>query len=182
MGRTPDNVAKFNAAMADLTRVVTPAILRCYDFSGLSHLMDVGGGSGELLGAIARQNPNLRGTVFDLPRCAAAVRACGTLAAGRYPRRSDASRKRATQSGARTSRTATARGWQADRRREARRRVEPRNRRRRGKSRARPRERRKSSREASARAEANSMISNEVLWLLQLELESRSRHVSGALN
>ena len=70
MGRTPGNVAKFNAAMTDLTRVVTPAILRCYDFSGLAHLMDVGGGSGELLGAIARQNPNLRGTVFDLPRCA----------------------------------------------------------------------------------------------------------------
>ena len=73
MGRTPGNVAKFNAAMTDLTRAVTPEILRCYDFSGLSHLMDVGGGSGELLGAIARQNRHLRGTVFDLPRCAEAA-------------------------------------------------------------------------------------------------------------
>ncbi|MGE9009138.1 methyltransferase [Leptospira interrogans] len=73
MGQTPGNVAKFNAAMTDLTRLVTPEILRCYDFSGLSHLMDVGGGSGELLGAIARQNPQLRGTVFDLPRCAEAA-------------------------------------------------------------------------------------------------------------
>jgi hypothetical protein len=73
MGRTPGNVAKFNAAMTDLTRLVTPDILRCYDFTGLSHLMDVGGGSGELLGAIARQNPHLRGTVFDLPRCAEAA-------------------------------------------------------------------------------------------------------------
>lgn len=69
MDQTPGNVAKFNASMTDLTRVVTPEILRCYDFSGLSHLMDVGGGSGELLGAIARQNRQLRGTVFDLPRC-----------------------------------------------------------------------------------------------------------------
>jgi len=70
MSRTPENVDKFNAAMTDLTRLVTPAVLRSYDFSGISHLMDVGGGSGELLGAIALKNPHLRGTVFDLPRCA----------------------------------------------------------------------------------------------------------------
>lgn len=75
MGRIPEDVEKFNAAMAELTRLVTPAILRSYDFSGISHLMDVGGGSGELLGAIAQQNRNLRGTVFDLPRCAEAASA-----------------------------------------------------------------------------------------------------------
>lgn len=73
MGRTPENVDKFNLAMTELTRLVTPDILRSYDFSGTSHLMDVGGGSGELLGAIAQQNPKLRGTVFDLPRCAEAA-------------------------------------------------------------------------------------------------------------
>jgi hypothetical protein len=73
MGRTPENVDKFNAAMTELTRLVTPDILRSYDFSGISHLMDVGGGSGELLGAIAQQNRKLRGTVFDLPRCADAA-------------------------------------------------------------------------------------------------------------
>jgi hypothetical protein len=70
MGRSPDIVGKFNAAMTELTRLVTPDILRSYDFSGIYHLMDVGGGSGELLGAIAQQNRKLRGTVFDLPRCA----------------------------------------------------------------------------------------------------------------
>src|SRR6476620_7236923 len=73
MGRTPENVDKFNLAMTELTRLVTPDILRCYEFSGISHLMDVGGGSGELLGAIAQQNRKLRGTVFDLPRCAEAA-------------------------------------------------------------------------------------------------------------
>jgi hypothetical protein len=73
MGRTPGNVDKFNLAMTELTRLVTPDILRSYDFTGISHLMDVGGGSGELLGAIAQQNPKLRGTVFDLPRCAEAA-------------------------------------------------------------------------------------------------------------
>jgi hypothetical protein len=73
MGRTPEIVDKFNVAMTELTRLVTPDILRSYDFSGVSHLMDVGGGSGELLGAIAQQNRKLRGTVFDLPRCAEAA-------------------------------------------------------------------------------------------------------------
>jgi SAM-dependent methyltransferase len=73
MGQKPDNVDKFNAAMADLTRLVTPDILRSYDFSWISHLIDVGGGSGELLGAIAQQNRKLRGTIFDLPRCAEAA-------------------------------------------------------------------------------------------------------------
>jgi tRNA A58 N-methylase Trm61 len=73
MGRTPELVDKFNAAMTELTRLVTPDILGSYDFSGISHLMDIGGGSGQLLGAIAQQNRKLRGTVFDLPRCAEAA-------------------------------------------------------------------------------------------------------------
>jgi tRNA A58 N-methylase Trm61 len=74
MGRTPEIVDKFNAAMTELTRLVTPDVLRACDFGGIRHLMDVGGGSGELLGAIAQQNRKLRGTVFDLPRCAEAAR------------------------------------------------------------------------------------------------------------
>ncbi len=70
MARVPENIGIFNAAMADLTRLVTPGILRAYDFSHISHLMDVGGGSGELIGSVAKQYPALRATVFDLPRCA----------------------------------------------------------------------------------------------------------------
>jgi ubiquinone/menaquinone biosynthesis C-methylase UbiE len=37
-------------------------------------LIDVGGGTGELLTAILRSYPNLRGAVFDLARCADAAR------------------------------------------------------------------------------------------------------------
>lgn len=69
MSRSPENIGIFNAAMADLTRLVTPDILHAFDFSQTSHVMDVGGGTGELIGAIARQHPGIRGTVFDLPRC-----------------------------------------------------------------------------------------------------------------
>jgi len=43
MARVPENVSIFNAAMTDMTRLVTPDVLRVYDFGAISHLMDVGG-------------------------------------------------------------------------------------------------------------------------------------------
>jgi SAM-dependent methyltransferase len=73
MAQRPEVVGIFNAAMAGLTRVFTPDILAAIDFAQSNHLMDVGGGSGQLLAAIAAQYPHLRGTVYDLPRCAEAA-------------------------------------------------------------------------------------------------------------
>jgi hypothetical protein len=73
MARAPDNVRLFYAAMADLTALVTTDVLAAYDFSRVSHLMDVAGGSGELIGAVAREYGQLRATVFDLSRCADAA-------------------------------------------------------------------------------------------------------------
>ena len=69
MSNSPENVRIFNAAMVDLTRLVTPSVLSAYNFGHIGHLMDVGGGSGELIGAVAKEYPQLQGTVFDLPRC-----------------------------------------------------------------------------------------------------------------
>jgi len=74
MAQAPENVRIFNAAMADLTRLVTSDVLASYDFSRVSHLMDVGGGSGELIGAVVKQYPQIRATVVDLERCAHAAR------------------------------------------------------------------------------------------------------------
>jgi len=73
MARSPESVSIFNAAMADLTRLVIPDVLRAYDFTGIAHLMDVGGGSGELIGAVVKEYPHMRATVFDLPRCGGAA-------------------------------------------------------------------------------------------------------------
>ena len=64
----------FNEGAVSLTRVALPALLSAYDFSGIATLMDVGGGLGELLSAILKKNPSMRGIVFDLPHCADGAR------------------------------------------------------------------------------------------------------------
>jgi O-methyltransferase domain/Dimerisation domain len=62
-----------NEAMASMTRSAVPDILSAYDFSGVPVLMDVGGGIGELMGAVLKKHPTMRGIVFDLPHCAEAA-------------------------------------------------------------------------------------------------------------
>jgi O-methyltransferase domain len=42
--------------------------LAAYDFSGITHLCDVGGGHGLTLGSLLVQHPHLRGTVLERPR------------------------------------------------------------------------------------------------------------------
>lgn len=70
MAQNPENVATFNAAMVSLSGTVIPEILKAYDFSGITRLIDVGGGHGQLLCAILKAYPSMRGTIFDLSRCA----------------------------------------------------------------------------------------------------------------
>jgi hypothetical protein len=74
MARDPHQVETFNAAMRDLTRLTLPGVLAAYDFSGTSRLIDVGGGTGELLTAVLRAYPSLRGAVFDQAACARQAR------------------------------------------------------------------------------------------------------------
>jgi hypothetical protein len=64
----------FNEAMVSITRMAVPAVLAAYDFTGISTLMDVGGGLGELLSGILSEYPSMRGIVFDLPHCAEGAR------------------------------------------------------------------------------------------------------------
>jgi 16S rRNA G1207 methylase RsmC len=56
--------------MVSLTRIAIPDVLSAYEFSGISTLMDVGGGFGELISGILREYPSMRGILFDLPHCA----------------------------------------------------------------------------------------------------------------
>jgi O-methyltransferase domain/Dimerisation domain len=77
----------FNEGMAAITRLVMPALLGACDFSGVSTLMDVGGGVGELMSAVLKKYPSMRGIVFDLPHCA--ERARRNLAAAGVAERAD---------------------------------------------------------------------------------------------
>ena len=64
--QNPEISELFNNGMTCLSKVVTPALLEAYDFSGIHTLMDVAGGHGALLGAILNKYPEMRGILIDL--------------------------------------------------------------------------------------------------------------------
>ena len=51
--------------MTALTSLVAEAVAEAYDFSGVSTVVDVGGGQGLLLETVLTRHPHLTGTVFD---------------------------------------------------------------------------------------------------------------------
>lgn len=71
----PEAAAVFNAAMVELTALFAGELDRIVDFSTVGHVIDVGGGYGELLAGILRAHPALRGTLFDLPHALAGAKA-----------------------------------------------------------------------------------------------------------
>jgi len=67
----PESSETFNDAMTAFTTQMQHALLAAYDFSGITRLVDVGGGHGLMLAAILQANPHLHGIVFDLPHVVA---------------------------------------------------------------------------------------------------------------
>jgi hypothetical protein len=63
----PAQSADFQASMLARSRREVAAVAAAYDFSGIGHLVDVGGGSGLLLTTLLAANPGLTGTLFDRP-------------------------------------------------------------------------------------------------------------------
>lgn len=61
----PEQNAVFNDNMTSLSSLVADAVTDAYDFTGLSTVVDVGGGHGILLEAILARHEHLTGTVFD---------------------------------------------------------------------------------------------------------------------
>jgi hypothetical protein len=61
----PEESAIFDAWMTALTEMTNEVVVRTYDFSRFTHVVDVGGGRGALLAAIRRANPGVRATLFD---------------------------------------------------------------------------------------------------------------------
>jgi 2,7-dihydroxy-5-methyl-1-naphthoate 7-O-methyltransferase len=60
----PAMAASFDATMAGSLRTTAVA---CYDWSGVRHVVDVGGGTGALVAEVLRANADIRATLVDLP-------------------------------------------------------------------------------------------------------------------
>jgi 2,7-dihydroxy-5-methyl-1-naphthoate 7-O-methyltransferase len=60
----PAMAASFDATMVDSTRTTAAT---AYDWSGVRHVVDVGGGTGALLAEVLRANDGIRATLVDLP-------------------------------------------------------------------------------------------------------------------
>ncbi len=61
----PEEAALFQQAMVSLGAGANQAVAEAYDFGRHSHVVDVGGGHGQLLSAILARHPNLTGALFD---------------------------------------------------------------------------------------------------------------------
>ena len=71
MAQHPSYGAVFNEAMSSYSNIDTQLVLDAlapYDFSGISHLCDVGGGHGHTLCSLLLMHPHVHGTVLELPR------------------------------------------------------------------------------------------------------------------
>lgn len=69
--KNPEMGSIFNAAMANFASHISAPCLDSYDFTQVRHLVDVGGGTGQLGREVARRYPHLRATIFDQPHVAA---------------------------------------------------------------------------------------------------------------
>ena len=76
----PESNEPFNAAMTELSNVVSAAVVEAYDFSRFRVIVDVGGGRGALLAAILRAAPAARGFVYDQPAVVDGARATAAAA------------------------------------------------------------------------------------------------------
>jgi C-methyltransferase len=81
----PESADVFNKAQTELSRLATKAVVAALDLRGVGTLVDVAGGHGYTLASLLERNPELRGTLLDLPPVVAQadprLLAGGTLAA-----------------------------------------------------------------------------------------------------
>jgi precorrin-6B methylase 2 len=71
----PEDARTLNGAMVAYSREMIGALMSSYDFSSAKHFIDVGAGPGAIDVAVLQNNPQLRGTLFDLPHVTDRARA-----------------------------------------------------------------------------------------------------------
>ena len=70
----PATASLFHEAMSGFSEQEIAAILKAYDFSSFTTVVDVGGGQGALVAALLKTYPHLRGVVLDREDVAAGAR------------------------------------------------------------------------------------------------------------
>jgi len=71
LSSNPEKNELYNKAMAETSEITGAIIARSYNFSEYKKVVDLGGGKGNLLAAIMKQNQHIEGVVFDLPHVVA---------------------------------------------------------------------------------------------------------------
>jgi O-methyltransferase domain/Dimerisation domain len=61
----PGEGRAFTGAMANVSNAIASELARLLDTSGVNHVVDIGGASGTIVGALLEANPALRGTIFE---------------------------------------------------------------------------------------------------------------------
>ena len=69
----PELAGTFNQMMAAISRRLAPEVAEGYDWAGVGHVVDVGGGVGVLVGELLRRYPGLRATLVDKPEAVAGI-------------------------------------------------------------------------------------------------------------
>ena len=67
LAKHPDQASIFNEAMVGIHGQEPAAVAEAYDFSGFGTVVDVGGGTGNLIAAILKKYPQPAGVIYDLP-------------------------------------------------------------------------------------------------------------------
>lgn len=70
----PEQVAEYSALMSASQPLVTREVVQAYDFRGHRRVLDIGGGEGSFLCAVAAQAPQLELMLYDLPAVAERAR------------------------------------------------------------------------------------------------------------
>jgi SAM-dependent methyltransferase len=68
LAQHPDDARVFDAAMTSLSASVVGAIVEAYDFTNIERIVDIAGGQGQLISAILKTNPRMKGILFDVPQ------------------------------------------------------------------------------------------------------------------
>jgi len=69
--RHPEENLLYDRAQAEISRGISDAVAKSYDFSAFKRVVDVGGGQGGLLVRVLQVWENLRGVLFDQPQVVA---------------------------------------------------------------------------------------------------------------